>query len=189
VIGGVEQRAGLLLTDESRLFSPELVLGKEFSRSSDIYQAGTTLYYLLTGEMPFKDKKGLALSATALKKQPLPPSAINPKVPKYLDDIVMMSLYKDPMMRFESAEQFVESINNHEIAKKGIDISGFPEMEKVIPEEAGSDTEPEKAEIKKAVSGKPEKSYNFFRWVMIAVWTAIAAGIIYSLINIFVMGE
>lgn len=79
-------------------------------RLADIYAIGTTLYYLLTGKLPFKGDNAFALRDAKMFTDPQPPSKINSKVPKSLDKIVLKALKKEPSDRFLSATEMKTSL-------------------------------------------------------------------------------
>ena len=61
---------------------------------------------MVTGSRPFKGQSDYDLMVAQLQKAPLPPIDIQPDLPRALNDIIMMSLEKDPARRFQSAEAF-----------------------------------------------------------------------------------
>jgi eukaryotic-like serine/threonine-protein kinase len=68
------------------------------SCAGDVWAIGTTLYLLLTDQLPFKLTPDLGLLTANLFKQPItPPSDISPEVDKSLDYIVTRAL--DPPKR------------------------------------------------------------------------------------------
>ena len=193
VFGEIDQKAKLLFDTGSKYLAPEVILGEEPTVLSDIYQAGVTLYFILTGEFPQRSLEGLSSSLENIKGSFSPPSAINNKIPKYLDEIVMHCLERDPLLRFESAMQLASSLENKALMinkMEEFELSEINFQSEEEPAQKPGDTIEEEiiklpGNIKKGSGGK----INILRWVMFAVWAAIAAGIIYSLINIFVMGE
>lgn len=77
---------------------------------SDLYSLGVTFYYILSGVQPFavtNDSGKLDTMATMRRQlsdeRPPPPSSHNPKVPPYLDAIIMRLMAKDPDDRYQSA--------------------------------------------------------------------------------------
>ena len=72
--------------------SPEQLRGDELDIRSDIYAVGVTLYYLLTGRMPFKADNLVRLIATVLEHPPTSPDQLRPDIPKGLVRVVMRCL-------------------------------------------------------------------------------------------------
>jgi serine/threonine-protein kinase len=85
---------------------PEQVEGANLDARSDLYSLGVSLYEMVTGSRPFKGQSDYELMVAQLQKAPLPPIDIQPQLPKALNDIIMISLEKDPARRFQSAEAF-----------------------------------------------------------------------------------
>jgi serine/threonine-protein kinase len=85
---------------------PEQVQGTDLDARSDLYSVGVSLYEMVTGSRPFKGNSDYDLMVAQLQQAPLPPIDIQPELPKALNDIIMISLEKDPAKRFQSAEAF-----------------------------------------------------------------------------------
>jgi eukaryotic-like serine/threonine-protein kinase len=81
--------------------APEQLRGEELTVRSDIYAVGVTLYYLLTGKMPFEAKHMVQLLATVLEKPAESPVKYRAGLPKALCAAVLRCLSKDPSARFK----------------------------------------------------------------------------------------
>lgn len=81
--------------------APEQLRGDELTVRSDIYAVGVTLFYLLTGKMPFESKHMVQLLATVLEKPAESPAKYRPGIPKALCAAVLRCLAKDPQARFK----------------------------------------------------------------------------------------
>lgn len=84
---------------------PEQAQGESVDERSDIFSLGVVLYEMLTGESPFEAETASAAIFKILNTHPVPPSNLNPKISKRLDEIVMKTLSKDPDERFESVTE------------------------------------------------------------------------------------
>lgn len=87
--------------------APEQLLGQALP-ASDIFALGVILYQLCTGRLPFK-RTLLDLRPHDPLKPPLPPSLIQPLLPRALDDVIFTALANEPAQRFSDATQFWES--------------------------------------------------------------------------------
>jgi len=80
--------------------SPEQLRGDELDQRSDQYAVGVTLYYLLTGQVPFHAEQMVQLVATVLEKPAPDVRTLRPEVPRELAAVVARCLEKDPARRF-----------------------------------------------------------------------------------------
>ncbi|PKK84976.1 MAG: hypothetical protein CVT49_00095 [candidate division Zixibacteria bacterium HGW-Zixibacteria-1] len=92
--------------------SPEQFSGAENVNYSlvDIYATGTTLYHMLTGELPFKSDNQFILRDAKLAGEPVNPAKLNSDIPKELAGIIMKSLRIQPEERFQSAGEMIAAL-------------------------------------------------------------------------------
>jgi hypothetical protein len=85
---------------------PEIWDGKEADERSDIYALGVTLYFLLTGRVPFEGTNPAAVMRAQLEQDVLPPSVRRgePLHPG-LDAVVLRAMAKRPLDRYRSAAE------------------------------------------------------------------------------------
>jgi len=83
--------------------SPEQLLGQKLDARTDIYSAGVMLYELLTGGLPFEDRDATERVAARLERTPDPPSKRVPKIPKEIDDFVLLLLARNREARWADA--------------------------------------------------------------------------------------
>ena len=60
----------------------------------------------MTGKKPFDGDSQFAIMAAHLEKMPVPPITLDTKLPQALNDVILMSIAKDPEQRFQSAKAF-----------------------------------------------------------------------------------
>ena len=124
----IEQETQLQITKDGMVvgtpyyLSPEQARGQKATPMSDIYAAGVTLYYLLTGKRPFTGATALAVLNKHIHEAPAPPASVNPKVPTVLSDIVLKLMAKRPQDRFPSAGAAAKALENF-LAGKAVDAS------------------------------------------------------------------
>jgi serine/threonine protein kinase len=90
--------------------SPEQVRCSDVDVRSDIYSAGATMYYMLTGRAPFVRASPMQVLAAVLQENPASPDKIAPQVPRGVAEVVMRCLRKDPRDRFASYAQLHDAL-------------------------------------------------------------------------------
>src|SRR5260370_19117262 len=93
--------------------SPEQIQGAAtLDARADLYSLGVSLYELVTGKRPFDGDSQFAIMAAHLEKTPVPPVTLDPKLPQMLNDIILMSVAKDPNARFQTGAAFPNPLGN-----------------------------------------------------------------------------
>ena len=100
----VTQTGVLLGTPE--YMAPELA-DSPATKSSDMYALGILLYQMVTGRTPFSGESALSIYLKQMREQPIPPSRINPSIPRAVDMVILRALEKDPRRRYDSATALV----------------------------------------------------------------------------------
>ena len=101
-----------LLAEELRIpignwvyMAPEQVLGVRGDPRSDIYALGGMLYELITGRLPFGRPKSVKELRQRLYREPVPPRAIYPATPAWLQEITLRCLEVQTGARYGTAEE------------------------------------------------------------------------------------
>ncbi|GAA2896356.1 Stk1 family PASTA domain-containing Ser/Thr kinase [Streptosporangium fragile] len=89
----------------AQYLSPEQARGERVDSRSDIYSTGCVLYELLTGQPPFTGDSPVAIAYQHVREDPIPPSQIDPDIPKWADAIVLKAMAKDPAQRYQHAAE------------------------------------------------------------------------------------
>jgi serine/threonine-protein kinase len=93
--------------------SPEQIQGAtDLDARADLYSAGISLYELVTGKRPFDGDSQFAIMSAHLEKQPVPPISLDATLPPALNDIILMSVAKDPAQRFQTADAFRNALQS-----------------------------------------------------------------------------
>jgi len=90
--------------------SPEQALGKPLDGRADLYALGVMLYEFVTGQLPFDADDPVALIGQHLNQQPTPPSELADDLAPELQDIILKLMAKDPLERYESADQVLDAL-------------------------------------------------------------------------------
>ncbi len=90
--------------------SPEQLRGDELNARSDMYSVGGTLFFLLTGRVPFEGHNLAQLTANVLEKPAPSPRDFRLDVPKGLARVVQRCLAKQPADRFKSYDDLRQAL-------------------------------------------------------------------------------
>jgi serine/threonine-protein kinase len=104
--------------------APERLKGTpQPDRRSDLYSVGAILYEHLTGQKPFGENRRLSAVLTDSESEPRPPSQIAPGLSPKWDEILHRALARDPVHRYQSAEELLETITRLE---QPTDVADLP---------------------------------------------------------------
>src|SRR5690606_23970 len=92
--------------------APELFEGASAGVGSDIYAAGVVLYHLLTRRYPYGEIEPFQRPRFG---DPLVPTRYRPDIPRWLENIVLKAVARDPRQRFETAEEMLLGLEHGEL--------------------------------------------------------------------------
>ena len=85
--------------------APEQFSGEGVDARTDIHGAGFVLYEMATGQRPFAEVQSGQLIGALLRRPPIPPTTLNPKVSAELERIIGKCVEKEPENRYQSAKE------------------------------------------------------------------------------------
>src|SRR6266566_4759660 len=107
----------------AQYLSPEQARGERVDARSDLYSTGCLLYELLTGRPPFTGDSPIAIAYQHVRENPIPPSQVDPEIPRWADAIVLKAMAKNPADRYQNAAEMRADIQR---AMSGMPVSAPP---------------------------------------------------------------
>ncbi|MFA6267210.1 MAG: bifunctional serine/threonine-protein kinase/universal stress protein [Pseudolabrys sp.] len=92
--------------------SPEQLRGIRNDPRSDLFALGVLLYFFSTGERPFGESETMRGMRRRLWRDPMPPRALRPDYPPWLQEIVLRCLETEPGRRHPTATQLAFDLSH-----------------------------------------------------------------------------
>ena len=106
--GGESEKKTRHIVGTPDFVAPESIRNPgEVRPASDVYSLGCTLYYAITGKVPFPGGKTVDKLRRHLDEEPMAPSRINSQADEALAGVVRQMMHKSPKQRVPSAAEVV----------------------------------------------------------------------------------
>jgi serine/threonine protein kinase/Tfp pilus assembly protein PilF len=150
--------------------SPEQVQGEPLDASSDIFSLGVTLYEMLAGKHPFKDKSAAITMSRILLSEPIPTEQFQAQVSPEVQTLLSKMLRKDKAERYQSAEQLLTDL-------KQLPANG-----------SADDTQPDAARTKEVSAISPNESLadRILSKARLHKWAALASALALILLAVVI---
>lgn len=90
--------------------SPEQAKGSFIDCRTDLYSLGVVLYEMVTGTLPFQADSAVTIALKHLQEEVVPPKNINSKIPESLNQLILKSMQKEPIKRYQSAKEMIADL-------------------------------------------------------------------------------
>jgi eukaryotic-like serine/threonine-protein kinase len=127
--------------------SPEQVNGEPTDPRSDLYSVGVSLYEMVTGLKPFRADSDFGIMRAHIEMRPRPPIELAPGLPAGLNDVILKAIAKNPVDRFQSADEFRAALRR--VSTAAVAPSPVPNalVDATIPSRAASSPEQTAARV------------------------------------------
>ena len=106
--------------------SPEQASSRKIDARSDIYSLGIMLYEMVTGKLPFTADTPIAVIFKHINDSPVPPSKLNPAIPRGLEQIILCAMEKNPQNRYQSAAQMLRHLRRLKLDQNTVFLQPKP---------------------------------------------------------------
>ena len=96
-----------------QFMAPEQLDDKPSTTRSDLFSLGTVFYYMATGNPPFAGKSTASLIRKIIDFNPPSPADVNGSLPRWLSEVIVRLLQKNPSDRPKSAEEVARTIQSN----------------------------------------------------------------------------
>jgi serine/threonine-protein kinase len=103
--------------------APEQILGNAVDARADVYAVGAMLYRLLAGVVPFDGDSAVAVIQRQISEPIAPIRTLAPEVSEAYDEIVARAMARAPDDRFQTADEFRQSLGGVSGTLKTIDLA------------------------------------------------------------------
>lgn len=105
-----DPRAGKIVGTADYLSPEQIVSPKDVTPTSDIYSLGCSLYYAVTGKVPFPGGTSREKAKRHLEDTPIHPRRLNPSLSDEFVDVIAQMMDKSPSRRIQTAAEVIQRL-------------------------------------------------------------------------------
>ena len=133
--GGVSSRmtrTGALM-GTPHYMAPEQATGStDIDRRTDVYAIGIILYEMVTGRLPFEAETFNQLLFEIALAKLIPARQVVPDLDPGIDSIIMKATARDPVHRFQSAQDFIAALDEWERSGSAVSVPPEQSIEAIV---------------------------------------------------------
>jgi len=134
--------------------SPEQVKGEEVDRHTDLWSLGVVLYEMIRGRLPYVAEYDQAIFYSIQNEDPEPLTSVRTGVPMALEWIVSKLMAKDPMERYQTANDLIIDLKAVDLSATGMSRVSSTTIQKTSEGAANPNPVRSTVEKKKKHSGR-----------------------------------
>jgi len=130
-LAAIVESAGAHITAAGTLpyMAPEILLHKTVHLTADLYSLGALFYHIWTHRFPFEGTD-YHVARGHISEPPPDPSAINPRIPRALEQIILRLLDKEPSNRFADADEVRETYLREVVNRQEFAVTDMNEFQR-----------------------------------------------------------
>jgi len=101
---------------------PEQLKGEGVDGRADIYTVGAVLYEMATARRAFREELASRLIDAILHQPAVSPRALNPRISRGLETIILKCLDKDPDRRYQSAKELLVDLRRLQLGSSAVGV-------------------------------------------------------------------